>query len=336
MKLLITGGAGFIGANFIHYWLQKYPEDKIVNLDKLTYAGNLDTLKEVRDNPNYSFLKGDITDKQTVDKVMSGVDIVVHFAAESHVDRSIAGPEVFVQTNVYGTYVLLEAARKHKVRHFHHISTDEVYGSLKLGSSEKFSETTAFAPNSLYAASKAGSDCLVRAYFKTYGLPITITNTSNNYGPYQFPEKFIPQTITNLMEGKQVPIYGNGQQVRDWLYVNDHCRAIDLVLKKGKVGETYLVGGLTEDVPNLTLAKKICAILGKDESLLSSVKDRPGHDVRYAVDWNKAKKELGYTPEHDFDTYLAKTIKWYQENKDWWKQVKSGEYQDFYNKWYKK
>jgi len=336
MKLLITGGAGFIGANFIHYWLQKYPEDKIVNLDKLTYAGNLDTLKEVRDNPNYSFLKGDITDKQTVDKVMSGVDIVVHFAAESHVDRSIAGPEVFVQTNVYGTYVLLEAARKHKVRHFHHISTDEVYGSLKLGSSEKFSETTAFAPNSPYAASKAGSDCLVRAYFKTYGLPITITNTSNNYGPYQFPEKFIPQTITNLMEGKQVPIYGNGQQVRDWLYVNDHCRAIDLVLKKGKVGETYLVGGLTEDVPNLTLAKKICAILGKDESLLSSVKDRPGHDVRYAVDWNKAKKELGYTPEHDFDTYLAKTIKWYQENKDWWKQVKSGEYQDFYNKWYKK
>lgn len=335
-NILVTGGAGFIGANFIHYWLKKYPKDRIINLDKLTYAGNLDNLRTVRDNPSYTFIKADIVNKKDVDQAMKKVDTVVHFAAETHVDRSIAGPEEFVKTNVNGTFVLLEAALKNKVKRFHHVSTDEVFGSLRLGSSEKFSEKTAFAPNSPYSASKAGSDCLVRSYYKTYGLAITISNTSNNYGPYQFPEKFIPQTITNLIEGKTVPIYGNGQQVRDWLYVKDHCRGIDLILQKGRIGETYLIGGLTEDIPNLTVAKKICAILGKSTDLLVSVKDRPGHDVRYAVDWSKAKTELGYRPEYDFDTCLAKTIGWYKQNQAWWKKIKTGEYKDFYSKWYGK
>jgi dTDP-glucose 4,6-dehydratase len=334
-KLLVTGGAGFIGSNFVHYWLDKYPEDKIITLDKLTYAGNLDNLSLVKGNPNHTFIKTDITDKKAVDEAMQGVDVVVHFAAESHVDRSIAGPEVFVQTNVYGTFVLLEAALKHKVKRFHHISTDEVFGTLELGTDKKFDEKTPFAPNSPYAASKAGSDCLVRSYYKTYGLPVTVTNTSNNYGPYQFPEKFISQTITNLLENKEVPIYGDGQQVRDWLYVKDHCRGIDMVLEKGKVGETYLIGGLTDDVTNLAVALKICSILDKDQNLLKLVKDRPGHDVRYAIDWSKARDELDYKPEHDFDTYLVKTIEWYKQNEDWWRKVKSGEYKDFYSRWYK-
>ncbi len=322
MKLLVTGGAGFIGANFILYWLKKYPQDQIVNLDKLTYAGNLENLKTVEKNPQYSFIQADICDTKAVDAVMKDIEVVVHFAAESHVDRSITGPAVFVQTNVVGTQVLLDAALKHKVKRFHHISTDEVFGSLQLGSSEKFTETSCLRPNSPYAASKAGSDCLVRAWHKTYGLPATITNTSNNFGPYQFPEKFISLTITNLLEDKKVPIYGSGQQVRDWLYVLDHCRAIDLVLQKGKVGEYYLIGGLIGDVSNLAVAQKICRILGKDESLLEFVKDRPGHDVRYALDWSKAQKELGYQPEADFDTYLQKTITWYQEHKDWWQKLK--------------
>jgi len=334
-KILVTGGAGFIGSNFINYWLKKRPEDKIINLDKLTYAGNLDNLGDLKSNPNYSFFKADICDKDAVDHLMKGVDTVVHFAAESHVDRSIEGPEVFVQTNVYGTYVLLEAAKKHKVKRFHHISTDEVYGSLALGSEQKFNEKTAFAPNSPYAASKAGSDCMVRAYYKTYGLPITISNTSNNFGPYQFPEKFIPQTISNLLEDKQVPIYGDGRQVRDWLYVEDHCRAIELILDKGREGETYLIGGLTEDIQNIEVAQKICRKLGKSENLLKLVTDRPGHDVRYAIDWSKVKNELDYRPEYDFDTYLSKTIDWYKKNQDWWQKIKSGEYKNFYAKWYK-
>ncbi|MFC1711821.1 dTDP-glucose 4,6-dehydratase [Patescibacteria group bacterium] len=336
MKLLVTGGAGFIGSNFIIYWLKKNPDDKVVNLDSLTYAGNLENLKDIKDNPNYTFIKGNICDQKTVDRAIKDVDIVVHFAAESHVDRSIVDPNVFVKTNVLGTQVLLNAAVKNKIRRFHHISTDEVFGSLELDTKAKFTEKSPLQPNSPYAASKAGADCLARSYFKTYGLPVTVTNTSNNYGPYQFPEKFIPQTITNLLEGKKVPIYGDGRQIRDWLYVEDHCRAIDMVLNKGEIGQYYLIGGLTEDITNYELAVKICKILGKSESLLEYVKDRPGHDVKYAIDWSKAMNELGYRPLHDFDTYLAKTIEWYQENKNWWQQVKSGEYKKFYSNWYEK
>jgi dTDP-glucose 4,6-dehydratase len=322
MKILVTGGAGFIGANFIHYWLKNHPEDQIVNLDKLTYSGNLENLQTVESNPNYTFVKGDICDSQVVDQVMSDIDLVVHFAAESHVDRSITGPAVFVMTNVVGTQVLLDAAVKHKVKHFHHISTDEVYGSLALNSSAKFSETTPFSPNSPYSASKAASDHLVHAYHVTYGLKTTISNTSNNYGPYQFPEKLIPLAITNILESKKVPVYGDGLYVRDWLYVDDHCFGIDLVIQKGKSGETYCLGGLTEDIPNLEIIKKILKVMGKDESLIEFVADRPGHDRRYAVDWSRAKKELGYQPEHDFDDYLAKTIDWYKTNQEWWKKLK--------------
>ena len=322
MKLLVTGGAGFIGANFIHYWLKNHPGDDLINYDALIYAGNLSSLDSVKDNLHYSFIKGDIGDAKAVNQAMTGVDMVVHFAAESHVDRSITGPQAFVMTNVVGTQVLLDAALKHKVKRFHHISTDEVFGSLELGTQEKFSETTAFAPNSPYSASKAGSDHLVRAYWKTYGLPVTITNSSNNFGPYQFPEKLFPLAITNLIEGKKVPVYGDGLNVRDWLYVDDHCRAIDLVLNKGKVGETYCIGGLTEDINNLTIVKKIIKLMGKSEDQIEMVKDRPGHDRRYALDWSKAKKELGYQPQADFDTYLAQTIDWYVKNQDWWKRIK--------------
>lgn len=334
MKILVTGGAGFIGANFIHYWFEKYPKDKIVNLDKLTYAGNLDNLKKVKDNPNYSFIKGDICDKNVVDEAMQDVDVVVHFAAESHVDRSIMGPAVFIKTNVLGTQVLLSSALKHKIKHFHHVSTDEVFGSLKLESKEKFTEESPIQPNSPYAASKAGSDCLVRAWYKTYGLNITVSNTSNNFGPFQFPEKFIPLAITNLLENKKIPVYGNGKQIRDWLYVKDHCRAIDLILNKGKAGDYFLIGGMTDDITNIEAAELICKRLGKNKDWIEHVKDRPGHDVRYALDWTKAKKELGYEPKYDFDTYLEKTINWYKENENWWKKVKSGEYQKYYEEWY--
>lgn len=334
MKLLVTGGAGFIGANFIHYWLKHHPQDKIVNLDKLTYAGNLENLKPIEKNPHYSFIKADICDSKSVNQAIKGVDVVIHFAAESHVDRSIMGPAVFVMTNVVGTQVLLDAALKHKLKRFLHISTDEVFGSLKLNSQEKFNETTAFQPNSPYSASKAGSDHLVRAYHQTYGLNTTITNTSNNYGPYQFPEKLIPLAITNLLEGKKVPVYGDGLNVRDWLYVDDHCRAIDLVFQKGQPGQTYCIGGLTEDISNLDLIKKIIKFMNKDESAIEFVKDRPGHDRRYAVDWSKAKTELGYQPQHNLDTYLKKTIDWYVANPDWWQRVKAGDYQQYYQQWY--
>lgn len=336
MKLLVTGGAGFIGANFIHYWLKHHPQDEVVNLDALTYAGNLENLKSVENSPHYQFVKGDICDGTVVDQAMKGVDTVVHFAAETHVDRSIMGPAVFVKTNVVGTQVLLAAAVKHEVKRFHHVSTDEVFGMLELGSNEKFSETTLYQPNSPYSASKAGSDHLARAWHKTYGLPVTITNCSNNFGPYQFPEKLIPLAITNILEGKKVPIYGDGNQVRDWLYVEDHCQAIDLILEKGKIGETYCIGGMTEDVSNKEVVLKIAKILGKTEEVIEHVKDRPGHDVRYALDWSKAKKELGYAPQYSFDEYLEKTVGWYQENKDWWQRVKSGEYQDYYQKQYGK
>lgn len=334
MRFLITGGAGFIGSNFILYWLEKYPEDQIINLDKLTYAGNLENLKEIESSANYEFIKGDICDPKIVNKAMGGVDIVVHFAAESHVDRSILNPADFVMSNVVGTQVLLDAALKHQVKHLHHISTDEVFGSLELDDLSKFNEETPYNPRNPYSATKAASDHLVRAYYITYGLPTTITNCGNNFGPYQFPEKLISLAITNVLEGKKVPVYGDGLYVRDWLYVKDHCRAIDQVLKKGKVGKTYCVGGLTEDISNLEVVKKILKILGKDEVFIDFIKDRPGHDRRYAMDWSKIKEELDWHPKHDFDTYLKETIDWYKENKTWWKRVKSGKYQQYYKKQY--
>lgn len=334
MKLLVTGGAGFIGSNFILYWMKNHPDDHVVNFDKLTYAGNLENLKDVEQNPNYSFVNGDICDVASVDAAMQGIDIVVHFAAETHVDRSITGPAVFVQTNVMGTQVLLDAALKNHVKRFHHISTDEVFGSLELESSDKFNERTNYDPRSPYAASKAASDHLVRAYHETYGLPVTITNCSNNFGPYHFPEKFIPLAITNVLEDKKIPVYGDGLYVRDWLYVEDHCRAIDLVLQKGVVGETYLVGGMTELYSNLEIAKKLLKLLGKDESYIEFVKDRPGHDRKYDVDWTKIKNELGWEPQHNFDEWLQKTVAWYKENREWWERIKSGEYKEYYEKQY--
>jgi len=336
MKILVTGGAGFIGSNFILYWLKNHPQDLIVNLDKLTYAGNLENLESVQGNQNYQFIQGDICDAKVTEDAMSGVDTVVHFAAESHVDRSITQPGSFVKTNVLGTQVLLEAALKNKVKRFHHISTDEVYGSLNLEDKNIFNERTVYNPRSPYSASKAGSDHLVRAYYHTYNLPITISNCSNNFGPYQFPEKLIALAITNLLENKKVPVYGDGLYVRDWLYVEDHCRAIDLILEKGKIGETYCVGGLTEDVSNLEVIKKILKLLGKDESSIEYVKDRAGHDRRYALDWSKIKNELGWEPQYGFDEWLAKTVRWYQENTDWWRNVKNGEYQEYYQKQYSK
>jgi dTDP-glucose 4,6-dehydratase len=356
MKILITGGAGFIGSNFIHYWLCEHPADKIINLDKLTYCGNLDNLKDIEDNPNYKFSKGDICDIKLVLEILEKekIDTIVHFAAQSHVDKSISfkderkiGSSItelfknslqgdFVLNNVWGTHILLEAAVKAGNIRFHHISTDEVFGALKLGSSEKFDENTTYQPNSPYSASKAASDHLVRAYNVTFGLPVTITNTSNNYGSYQYPEKLLPLAITNLIEGKKVPIYGDGLYVRDWLYVDDHCRAIDLVLERGVIGETYCIGGMTDDVSNIDLIKKLLKIMGKDEKSLEFVKDRPGHDRRYAVDWSKAKKELGYQPKYDLDEYLKKTVEWYQKNEWWWKKIKSGEFLEYYKKQYGK
>ena len=335
MKIVVTGGAGFIGSNFILYWMKAHPEDSIINLDKLTYAGNVENLKSVSDDPRYTFVKGDICDKATVDKLVKQVELIVHFAAESHVDRSILDPQAFVKTNVLGTYTLLESAKEHGNKRFHHISTDEVFGALPLEGNDKFDEKSLYDPHSPYSASKAGSDHLVRAYFDTYGLPITITNCSNNFGPYQFPEKMIPLAITNIMENKKVPIYGDGKYVRDWLYVEDHCSAIDAVISKGKVGETYCVGGMTDDVPNVEVVRMICEIMKADfEKCTEYVKDRPGHDRRYAVNWSKINKELGWKPAHDFRTYLEQTVSWYQKNKDWWERIKSGEYKDYYKKQY--
>jgi dTDP-glucose 4,6-dehydratase len=322
MKLLVTGGAGFIGSNFILYWMAGHPGDFIVNLDKLTYAGNLENLMSVEKNPHYKFIHGDICDPACVQDAMEGVDVVVHFAAESHVDRSISDPAPFVKTNVLGTQVLLDAAVAAKVSRFHHISTDEVFGSLSLDDPGKFSERTAYDPRSPYSASKAGSDHLVRAYHHTFGLPVTITNCSNNFGPYHFPEKFIPLAITNILEGKKVPVYGDGEYVRDWLYVEDHCRAIEAVLTKGKVGETYCVGGLTRDISNLEVVRMILKKMGKDKSSIEFVKDRPGHDRRYAIDWTKIQRDLGWSPKYDFETWLGRTIEWYKTHESWWKPLK--------------
>jgi dTDP-glucose 4,6-dehydratase len=331
MRLLVTGGAGFIGSNFVHHVLQASPEYTVVVLDALTYAGNLENLASVQDTAHFRFVKGDITDAKLVDTLVKECDAVVHFAAESHVDRSILGPEAFVRTNVLGTFTLLEAARKYSKR-FHHVSTDEVFGTLAQ-TDPAFDESTAYDPRSPYSASKAGSDHLVRAYFHTYGLPITISNCSNNYGPYHFPEKLIPLAITNLLEEKKVPVYGDGLQVRDWLYVEDHVRAIALILEKGRVGETYCIGGNAEK-ENIWIVKKLLEILGLGEEYIEYVQDRPGHDRRYAINFDKIKNELSWEPNVSLEEGLVKTVEWFKENKEWWQRVKSGEYQKYYEKQY--
>jgi dTDP-glucose 4,6-dehydratase len=335
MKILITGGAGFIGSNFIHYWTRKYPTDTIVNLDKLTYAGNLENLRAVEKLPNYKFIQGDIADEKLVEKLFSEeqFDLVVHFAAESHVDRSILDPDAFIQTNIVGTHNLLRAALKSKTR-FHHVSTDEVFGSLQK-TDPAFNEKTPYDPRSPYSASKAASDNLVRAYFHTYGLPITISNCSNNYGPYHFPEKLFPLFITNLLEDKKIPVYGDGTSVRDWLYVEDHCSAIDCIIRKGQIGETYCVGGNSEKT-NKEFTTKILVLLGKGDEMIEYVTDRPGHDHRYAIDATKIKNELDWEPSVTFEEGLERTVKWFRENEAWWKSIKSGEYQDYYKKQYGK
>lgn len=333
MKLLVTGGAGFIGSNFIHYWLKKYPEDQIVNFDKLTYAGNLESLSDVEADSRYTFVKGDICDPKAVDGAMKNMDVVVHFAAETHVDRSILSAAPFIQTNIVGTHVLLEAAMANNIKRFHHISTDEVFGALELGTDEKFNENTPYNPRSPYSASKAGSDHLVRAYNITYGLPTTISNCSNNYGPYMFPEKLFALAITNLLESKKVPVYGDGLYVRDWLYVEDHASAIDRILHDGKVGETYFIGGLVDDISNIDAIKMILKIMGKDDSELEYVKDRPGHDRRYAVDWSKMKNELGWSPSATLEEGLQKMVDWYKINTEWWQHLKAKE-KTFFDKQY--
>lgn len=320
MKFLITGGAGFIGSNFIQYVLEKYPDDSVVNLDLLTYAGNSENLRTIEDNLNYKFVKGDICDKELVNDLVKDVDVIVHFAAESHVDRSIADAAPFVRTNVLGTQILLDAALRNGKKRFHHISTDEVFGDLGIDDSW-FNENTVYSPHSPYSASKAASDHLVRVYFYTHGLPITISNCSNNYGPYQYPEKVIPLFITNLIEKKKVPLYGAGMNIRDWLYVKDHCRAIDLILRKGRIGETYCVGGESE-ISNLELTKKIIFKMGFGEDMISYVTDRLGHDRRYAINCEKIKNELSWTPEHDFEKGIEETIDWYKNNEKWWKRLK--------------
>ena len=304
MKKLITGGAGFIGSNFVHHWAEKHPSDEIVVLDKLTYAGNLENLSDLEDNKNITFIKGDIANAKLVDQLFAKerFDLVVHFAAETHVDRSLLSSSDFVKTNVLGTQVLLEAGLRHKIKHFHHVSTDEVFGAIGENEHWKFTENTPYHPRNPYSASKAAADHLVRSYNISLGLPVTITNCSNNYGPYLFPEKLISLAVTNLIEGKTVPIYGSGKQSRDWLYVEDHCRAIETVILKGKIGETYCVGGMNEEITNLEVIQKICKIMSKDfDSSIVFVKDRPGHDFKYIVDWTKIHKELGWKPKYEFD-----------------------------------
>lgn len=331
MRLLITGGCGFIGSNFIHYWLKKYPDDNIINLDVLTYAGNLENLADIADNKNYQFVKGDICDEKLVNDLVKVIDIIVHFAAETHVDRSIVDSGDFIKTNIEGTRVLLDAAKKNNVR-FHHISTDEVFGSLGPNDSA-FNENTPYDPRSPYSASKAAADHLVRSYWHTHKLPITISNCTNNYGPRQFPEKLLPLFITNLMEGEKVPVYGNGQNIRDWIHVNDHNAGVDAIIKKGKIGETYCLGGKKE-LTNMEITKKILELMGKGEEMIEYVNDRPGHDLRYAMDISKAKREFGWEPKIKFEDGLVKTIEWYKNNKDWWKKIKSGEYNEYYKKQY--
>lgn len=332
--ILVTGGAGFIGSNFIRYMLNKYEDYKIINLDLLTYAGNLENLKDVEDNPNYEFIKGDIADRELVNNLFEKYkfDYVINFAAESHVDRSIEDPGIFVKTNIMGTQVLLDAAKKYGIEKYLQVSTDEVYGAL--GSTGMFTEKIPLAPNSPYSASKASADLLVRAYYKTFGLPVNITRCSNNYGPYQFPEKLIPLMIVNALEDKDLPVYGDGLQVRDWLHVKDHCSAIDTVLHKGKIGEVYNIGGNNEK-KNIEIVKLILEKLGKPESLIKYVKDRPGHDRRYAIDNTKITTELGWEPSYTFEQGMEETIQWYLDNRDWWEKIRSGEYMKYYRRMYK-
>ncbi|WP_075579880.1 dTDP-glucose 4,6-dehydratase [Acidaminococcus massiliensis] len=336
MKIAVTGGAGFIGSNFIFHMLKAHPEDRVICLDKLTYAGNLSTLASVMDNPNFHFVKLDICDREGVYKLFEEEhpDMVVNFAAESHVDRSIENPEIFLQTNIIGTSVLMNACRKYGIQRYHQVSTDEVYGDLPLDRPNLFfTETTPIHTSSPYSSSKAGADLLVLAYHRTYGLPVTISRCSNNYGPYHFPEKLIPLMIINALHDKPLPVYGDGLNVRDWLYVEDHCRAIDLILQKGKVGEIYNVGGHNE-MRNIDIVKLICKELGKPERLITHVTDRKGHDRRYAIDPTKIYNELEWLPETKFADGIKKTIKWYLENQEWWENIVNGEYQGYYERMY--
>lgn len=336
MTIIVTGGAGFIGSNFIFYQLKNHPDDRIVCLDKLTYAGNLETLKSVMDNENFRFVKADIADKQAVEALFEEEkpDIVVNFAAESHVDRSIEDPSIFLKTNILGTQVLMDACRKFDVKRYHQVSTDEVYGDLPLDRPDLFfTEETPIHTSSPYSSSKAGADLLVLAYYRTFGLPVTITRCSNNYGPYHFPEKLIPLIISRALADESLPVYGKGENIRDWLYVEDHCAAIDLVIRKGRVGEVYNIGGHNEKT-NLEVVKTILKQLGKPESLITFVTDRPGHDMRYAIDPAKIHRELGWLPQTKFDDGIKKTIDWYLDNKQWWQNILSGEYQNYFDSMY--
>ena len=334
---LVTGGAGFIGSNYIHYMFRKYDNEiRIINVDVLTYAGNLENLKDIENRENYTFVRADITDKEAIAKIFAEneIDRVVHFAAESHVDRSIENPEVFLDTNIKGTAVLMDACRKYGIKRYHQVSTDEVYGDLPLDRPDLFfTEETPIHTSSPYSSSKAGADLLVLAYHRTYGLPVTISRCSNNYGPYHFPEKLIPLMIANALNDKPLPVYGKGENVRDWLYVEDHCRAIDLIIHNGRVGEVYNVGGHNE-MKNIDIVKMICKELGKPESLITYVADRKGHDMRYAIDPTKIHNELGWLPETKFADGIKKTIQWYLDNKEWWETIISGEYQNYYEKMY--
>lgn len=334
--ILVTGGAGFIGSNFVYYWLKKYPNDAVVCVDCLTYAGNMSTLESALRNPRFKFFKTNICDRAGIDAIFEAEkpDVVVNFAAESHVDRSIENPDVFLQTNLIGTSVLLDACRKFGVSRFHQVSTDEVYGDLPLDRPDLFfTEETPIRASSPYSASKAAADLLTSAYGRTYGLPITISRCSNNYGPYHFPEKLIPLTIANALNDKPIPVYGEGLNVRDWLYVEDHCKAIELIIRGGVVGEVYNVGGRNE-TRNIDIVKIICKALGKPESLITYVTDRKGHDLRYAIDPTKIRDELGWEPETKFADGIQKTIRWYLDNREWWETIVSGEYRDYYRKHY--
>lgn len=338
MKIIVTGGAGFIGSNFVYYELEKYPEDQILCLDALTYAGNMETLVEAKKNSQFQFVKVDITDRAAIYKLFEAEkpDVVVNFAAESHVDRSIENPEIFLKTNVIGTSVLLDACRKYGIQRYHQVSTDEVYGDLPLDRPDLFfTETTPLHTSSPYSASKASADLLVQAYYRTYQLPVTISRCSNNYGPYHFPEKLIPLMIINALHGKKLPVYGNGMNVRDWLYVEDHCAAIDLIVRKGTVGEVYNIGGHNER-QNIEVVRTILHELGKSEALIEHVTDRKGHDRRYAIDPTKIHQELGWLPATSFDEGIKRTVKWYLEHHEWWEHIISGTYQDYYQKMYSK
>lgn len=338
MKILVTGGAGFIGANFVYHMLDKYPDYDIVCLDALTYAGNLKTLDKAMKNPKFKFVKGDIADRELAFKLFEDekFDIVVNFAAESHVDRSIEDPGIFLKTNIIGTQTLMDASRKYGVKRYHQVSTDEVYGDLPLDRPDLFfTEETPIHTSSPYSASKASADLLVQAYHRTYGLPATISRCSNNYGPYHFPEKLIPLMIANALNDKPLPVYGKGENVRDWLYVEDHCRAIDLIIHKGRVGEVYNIGGHNEKT-NIYIVKKILELLGKPESLITYVTDRKGHDLRYAIDPTKIHNELGWLPETKFDDGIVKTVQWYLDNREWWEEIISGEYMEYYRRMYDK